>query len=178
MVAPWQETQFRVIVEFKKGGSGARRTITLSRDSNAFPSQLVGRVQPEVWGLFVTDLQQLTHTHPYLQTPSMEFCCSWLAGFCIMLVVGFGCFPGDDYGPWLPQLQAVLDRHRAAFAAGGATLKIGRVHGSYWAQIDVDPTAMAVGAPVYYAPQQVMAVEGQPYPPQGPPVSYPPPPPK
>lgn len=51
-----------------------------------------------------------------------------------VLAIGFGCFQGDsgNYGPWLAQLQQILDRHAAAFAAGGASLRINHVHGSYW----------------------------------------------
>ncbi|GLC44501.1 hypothetical protein PLESTB_000066500 [Pleodorina starrii] len=160
MVAPWQETQFRVVVEFKKTNTGAHRDIILTHNAQTLPPQLLGRVTPEVWAVFMTDLAQLAYNHPYKSMPSAEYCCDWIANFLCCLVMGFGCFSGDsgDYGAWLAELEAVLQRHRPAFAAGGATLSIGQVHGSYWAQVDVDPRVMAVGAPVpmYYSgvPQQ------------------------
>ncbi|GIL53907.1 hypothetical protein Vafri_9501, partial [Volvox africanus] len=154
MVAPWQETQFRVVVEFKKANNGAHREIILTHNAQILPPQLLGRISPEVWAVFITDLSQLAHNHPYKELPSVAYCCDWIANFLCCLVIGFGCFrdANGDYGPWLAQLEAVLQRHRAAFAAGGATLSIGHVHGSYWAQVDVNPQVMAVGAPVavYY----------------------------
>ncbi|PNH03739.1 Peptide chain release factor 1 [Tetrabaena socialis] len=78
MVAPWQETQFRVVVEFKKGGSGVHREITLTHTASVLPPQLYGRVSPEVWAVFMTDIGQLALSHPYLHRPTAKQGLGWL----------------------------------------------------------------------------------------------------
>ncbi|PNW72374.1 hypothetical protein CHLRE_16g673505v5 [Chlamydomonas reinhardtii] len=180
MVAPWQETQYRVVVEFKKGGSGVKREITMDHRPDVLPPQLHGRVTPQEWSVFMTEVAQLVYSHPYTQAPSAEYCCNFAANMACLLAIGFGCFQGDsgNYGPWLAQLQQILDRHAAAFAAGGASLRINHVHGSYWVEINVDPTFMAVGAPVpagvpVYYPPPGAAPAGYPQPGGPPPPGYP-----
>jgi hypothetical protein len=44
------------------------------------------------------------------------------------------------------QVQALIDRHQPAFAAGGCHLSLQRAQHSHWVQIDVNPN-MAVGQP-------------------------------
>lgn len=47
---------------------------------------------------------------------------------------------------WAVQVQALIDRHQPAFAAGGCQLSLQRAQHSHWVQIDVNPH-MAVGQP-------------------------------
>lgn len=44
-------------------------------------------------------------------------------------------------------VQDVINRHAPSFAHGGATLSMQRVHGNFFVALDVNPMAVAVGAP-------------------------------
>ena len=91
MVAPWDETQLRVVIEFQKGSSGVKRKIDLKHSPQNVPPQLYGRVDPGAWAALMTDCQQLALEHPYNVTASADCCCNNLMGFCMAVVVGFGC---------------------------------------------------------------------------------------
>lgn len=59
MPAPWQEDQFKVVVEFLKSSAGAKRTIQLKHAAALVPSQLQGRISPQVWQAFMADIEQV-----------------------------------------------------------------------------------------------------------------------
>lgn len=150
MAPPWADTPTRVVIEFKKStGKGMTRRIELSKSPYELPAQLMGRVTPEVWAGFMTDVQQLADNHPYLQRPSANTCLNNAGALLFFLTIGFGCFQADggDYGPWFVSVETILARNRPYFAHGGMALSLQQVHGSYWIQVDVNP-AVAVGAPV------------------------------
>jgi hypothetical protein len=60
MAAPWHEGPYKVVVEFlKSSSSGAKRTIQLKHSAAAVPPQLQGRIPPNVWQAFMTDIEQV-----------------------------------------------------------------------------------------------------------------------
>lgn len=150
MPAPWQEDQYKVVVEFLKSSAGSKgRTIQLKHSAAVVPPQLAGRLSPQVWHAFMADIEQAAQQHPYVVKPSAGRVGSWVA--CGALGAIIGCCAinpdGGDYGVWLPQVQSIIDRHQPAFAASGCQLSLQRAQQSHWVQVDVNP-AMAVGQPV------------------------------
>lgn len=59
MAAPWHEGPHKVVVEFLKSGSGAKRLIQLKHSAAVLPPQLQGRIPPHVWQAFMTDIEQV-----------------------------------------------------------------------------------------------------------------------
>lgn len=59
MAAPWAEGPYKVVVEFLKSGSGAKRTIQLKHSAAVVPPQLQGRITPQAWQAFMTDIEQV-----------------------------------------------------------------------------------------------------------------------
>lgn len=186
MAPPWQETPTKVVIEFQKSSQGASRLIKLKHTPGQVPYQLQGRMPPEVWNAFMTELLELTKTHPYVVRPGVGKMCEWLAGLACICVVGFCCSDGDggDHAAWMQQLHQVVQKYTVPFAQGGGNLSIQQVHGNYWVQVDVNTAMMAVGQPIQqpakfaepkgYPPQEYSS---QPpgYPPQpGAPQGYPP----
>eukprot|EP00882_Tetradesmus_deserticola_P011759 GHRQ01012444.1.p1 GENE.GHRQ01012444.1~~GHRQ01012444.1.p1 ORF type:complete len:167 (+),score=36.57 GHRQ01012444.1:727-1227(+) len=153
MTAPWQENQQKVVVEFLKGNQGARRIIHLKHSAAAVPPQLAGRINPGVWQAFMTDVEQAAQQHPYVLPPSAGRMGSWVGAALLGAVLGVCCISpdGGDYGVWLQQVQSIIARHQASFAAAGANLSLQRAQHSYWLQIDVAPGPV-VGHPVFPPP--------------------------
>jgi hypothetical protein len=58
MPAPWEENQYRVVVEFLKTNEGTTRLIRLKHSAAVVPPQLQGRISPQTWGAFMTDMEQ------------------------------------------------------------------------------------------------------------------------
>ena len=109
MVAPWQETQLRVVIEFKKASrkgvarrrrsrqanhalpkkhpqdsSGMKRKITLTHNGKAMAPQLQGRIDPNAWAALLADCEQLGLEHPYCAAPTAG-CCLENCMACIMV---------------------------------------------------------------------------------------------
>jgi hypothetical protein len=59
MAAPWHESPYKVVVEFLKSSSDAKRTIQLKHSAAVAPPQLQGRISPHVWQAFMTDIEQV-----------------------------------------------------------------------------------------------------------------------
>jgi hypothetical protein len=59
MPAPWQEDATKVVVEFLKSSSGAKRTIQLKHSAAAVPPQMQGRISPQAWQAFMADIEQV-----------------------------------------------------------------------------------------------------------------------
>lgn len=71
MAAPWQEHAYKVVVEFQKSNQGVSRIIQLSHRPDVLPSQLIGRVTPEVSGFFCSScITRLFPTHTHWQHTS------------------------------------------------------------------------------------------------------------
>lgn len=184
MAPPWAENAVKVVIEFQKGNDGVHRVIKLKHKPGFLPPQLQGRVAPDVWGAFMTEIETLAKEHPYVTRPGVGQYCEWLAGCICIMCIGFGiCDPdAGDYNQWLAQLQQLISRYAPSFGQGGAALSLQRVHGNYWVQVDVNPNQLAMGQPVgpYPPPQQAFTPPQGPYPPapQGypsqPPQGYPP----
>lgn len=149
---PWQETPTKVVVEFQRsaGKAGKGRVIVIKQSPTEVPSQLNGRLAPESWVSFMSDVDVLARTHPYVVAPSAGRVCEWAAGLTCGLITGFCCInpDGGDYGEWVTQAQRVLAVHGPAFHQAGARLSLQNVHGSYWIQIDLDPSIAVMGQPV------------------------------
>ncbi|KAF8070981.1 nitric oxide synthase [Scenedesmus sp. PABB004] len=149
MAPPWQEDAGKVVIEFLKGNSGARRTIVLKHSAASVPPQLAGRVPPAAWAAFMADVEAAAAAHPYVVKPSAGRVGSWAGAAVLGAVLGVCCMnpDGGNYSDWLPQVDALIARHAPAFAAGGAALSLQRAQRSYWIEVKVNP-AMAVGQPV------------------------------
>ena len=106
--APWSENELKVVVEFQKSSTkgeqllqvyklllwppltepahciaGPGRKIVLKHSAKALPPQLYGRVSPEAWAAFMTDVEQLALSHPYTAPPTAACCCKNIGGlFC------------------------------------------------------------------------------------------------
>lgn len=93
-------------------------------------------------------VHQAARVHPYVVKPSAGRMASWAGGACLGAVLGVCCInpDGGDMAEWLPQVQAIIDRHQPAFAAAGCQLSLQRAQQSHWVQIDINPN-MAVGQP-------------------------------
>lgn len=59
MPAPWEEDPHKVVVEFLKSASGAKRFIQLKHSAAVVPPQLQGRISPQVWQYFMADIEQV-----------------------------------------------------------------------------------------------------------------------
>jgi hypothetical protein len=96
-------------------------------------------------------LLQVAQAHPYVVKPSAGRVGSWaLAG---LMGAVLGCCmvnpDGGDYETWLPQVQAIIDRHAPAFASVGCQLSLQRAQYSHWVQVDIlsPPGVVAAGHP-------------------------------
>jgi hypothetical protein len=139
MVAPWQETPDKVVVEFKRSGRGARRVIELTHIAGVLPPQLAARgVLPATWDALMQDVAALAASHPYTAKPGGQQMAKWAGCFCLLSVIGFGVVEPDagDWSVWLQQAEAVVARHQAEFARYGVALSLARAQGSYWVQAD------------------------------------------
>ncbi|GAX77553.1 hypothetical protein CEUSTIGMA_g4997.t1 [Chlamydomonas eustigma] len=157
-LAPWSETPLRVIIEFKRSSEGCKRDIKLTHRKDTMPPQLFNRVTPQAFEALMNDCEHLATEHPYLAAANMDCFCQNLAGCCMVLFVGFGCFQGDagSYEMWLQKVSQVLAVHQPYYAQCGCRLSVESVHGSFWIQIDIVP-AMPM-------PPMMMPAPGFPYP--------------
>lgn len=87
MPAPWQEDQFKVVVEFLKSSAGAKRTIQLKHSAAVVPPQLQGRISPQVWQAFMADIEQVGNT----QRCSAACCCGGSIGLHDCVSSRAGC---------------------------------------------------------------------------------------
>ena len=159
MAAPWSENPDKVVVEFKRGGRGTSRVIELSHQPGVLPPQLAARGVPlPVWDLLMADVHTLAANHPYSAKPGGKQVAQWACCFALLSVVGLAAVNPDagDWGAWLSEAEAVIARHRPAFAPHGVSLSLARAQGSYWIQADCAPVAagggVAMGAPVPVLP--------------------------
>jgi hypothetical protein len=154
MVAPWQETPDKVVVEFKRSGRGRHRVIELSHAPGSMPPQLAQRGVPSaVWDALAADAGALAASHPYTAKPQAGDVARWACCFALLSVIGFGLVEPDagDWGAWLSQAEAVVARHAPTFAPYGVALSLARAQGSYWIQADCLP-AVAAGVPIVMPP--------------------------
>ncbi|KAK2078013.1 hypothetical protein QBZ16_003881 [Prototheca wickerhamii] len=109
----WQETPTRVVVEFLRSNQGTKRVIALKHTPQAVPPQLQGRVDPNLWGSFMSEVQQLAASHPYTQRPTAGQMGRWGACFCVGAVLGVFCADPDagDYAAWESQAHQLVSRH-------------------------------------------------------------------
>jgi hypothetical protein len=99
MVAPWQETALRVVVEFKKSNDGVHRRINLThRPETGLPPQLQGRIDPATWAAFIGEVQGVALTHPYTQRQTAGQMCGNLAGLLSCECKGLLFLQGSGLG--------------------------------------------------------------------------------
>lgn len=81
-----------------------------------------------LWGSFMSEVQQLAASHPYTQRPTAGQMGRWGACFCVGAVLGVFCADPDagDYAAWESQAHQLVSRYNPAFAAAGCTLNLSR----------------------------------------------------
>lgn len=170
-MAAFQEHQFRVNVEFLRASqSKVGRVIRFNHRGDVLPPQLANRMSLQTWYVvylylynlpsklslnfevflelsrrqsFMTDVDALAKTHPYVQKPKAKDYGKWAACFAVGAVVGLFCVNPDsgDYGVWEQEANAVIQKHQAAFAEAGCAIGL-RKGRDYHIQIDIDPSAI------------------------------------
>ena len=153
-MAAFLENSLRVNIEFLRASGGrSGRVIRFNHTPDIVPGQLQGRVSPEDWRAFMTDVDVLAKHHPYVGKPGAKQVCGWAACFAIGAAVGLYSVNPDagDYGVWQEEVQAAIAKHQPMFQAAGCSASLQRKQ-EYFIQIDVDPSKapavpVAVGVP-------------------------------
>jgi hypothetical protein len=153
-MAAFQETSLRVNIEFLRASAGrAGRIIRFNHTPDIVPGQLQGRITPGDWSAFMSDIDGLAKSHPYIQKPNAKQVGMWAACFAIGAVVGLCVVDPDagDYNVWEAEVRTVIDKHQPLFQGAGCNLSLVRRR-DYWIQIDIDPAAgpaipVAMGVP-------------------------------
>jgi hypothetical protein len=143
----YQESPSRVNVEFLKSSAGCAQRVIKLNHSPLVPSQLQGRIDPGLWGSFMTQMQQLADRHPYVVKPSGSQMLNWVLCGLLGAIIGLCAVnpDGGDYSAWTAEVQQALQQFRDPFAKCGLALSL-QAGRQYWVQIDI--SNVAVGYPV------------------------------